>query len=144
MYISSLLLFLPFLVASVSLPDNALEGFSIYLEDEAGNLTYVHESDFKAHGVFTTFFDSNPKVATNASSPTRRGLPSGDFINCEQKKTFNIMDLHTGMVNFADQLACGFTINTFKGSRWKFVAANYYQGNSVIYICNYSDKGPND
>lgn len=137
----SLLLFIPpLLTASLSLPDNALEGFSIHLEDEAGNVTYVHESDFEAHGIFTTVLDTNPANSTDPPSLIRRALPPGDYINCEEKKTFNVADLHTGMVNLADQLGCSYIINTFKGARWKFVAANYYAGNSVIYICNYSNQ----
>lgn len=141
MHLLPLLSLLPLLVASVSLPDNALEGFSIHLEDESGNLTYVHESDFKAHGISIRALDTTPDSSsfTDLSRLARR-LPPGDNINCVPKVTLDIMDLHTAMVNMADQIGCTYLINTNEGSRFKFVAATYYQGSTVVYICNYSNK----
>ncbi|KAJ2981477.1 hypothetical protein NQ176_g2002 [Zarea fungicola] len=146
MHLLPLLSFLPLLVASLNLPDNALQGFGVHLEDENGNVTHVHESEFEAYGLSISAVDTTVASATNASTFSdfsalaRRALPPGDNINCVNSVSFNIIDLHTAMVNLADQLGCSFIINTNPGSRFKFVASTYYSGSAVIYICNYSNK----
>lgn len=146
MHLLSFLSLLPLLVASFSLPDAALEGLAVHLEDDAGNVTYVHESDFEAYGVSISVLDTalanstDPSNFADFSALVERSLAPGDNINCVPKVSFNIIDLHTAMVNLADQLSCTYIINTNPGSRYKFVAATYYQGSAVVYICNYSNK----
>ncbi|KAJ2980842.1 hypothetical protein NQ176_g2392 [Zarea fungicola] len=146
MHVLPFLSLLPLLVTSLSLPDAALEGLAVHLEDEAGNVTYVHESDFEAYSVSFSVHHTAPDNSTDTSNfadfsaLTGRSLAPGDNINCVPKVTFNIIDLHTAMVNLADQLSCAYIINTNPGSRFKFVAATYYSGSAVVYICNYANK----
>lgn len=123
--------------AEFSLPDNAIEGFAIHLEDEAGNVTYVHHSEFDNYGISIALGDTDGN-GTETTFETKRSLPQGDSITCERQKTFDISDLHHGTIKLMEYLDCGFTIITSTTSKWKYVAASHYEGSSVIYICNYS------
>lgn len=147
MRLSSFLPFLPLLVAAqVFIPDGALEGLAVHLEDESGNITYVHQSEFENYGLSLAIDDTSPN-STNITSLMSRSLPPGDSITCDDPRTFQIVDLHSNMIQLADYLACGYTIITNPSSNYKYVAMSNYKGSSVIYICNYSGsyrtmKGP--
>lgn len=138
MRISLFLFFMPLLAhADISLPDNAIEGFALHLVDEAGNTTYVHQSEFDKHGISTAVEDTDP---TETESVSRRALPPGDSITCEGEKPFDIGDLHHGLIKLMEYLSCGYTIITNPSAKYKYVVISHYEGSSVIYICNYSEK----
>lgn len=140
MRFSSLLLSLPLLAAAqVTLPSDAVEGLAIHLEDESGNITYVHENQFEDYGIKLAL-DETTGNTTDISSLRRRGLPKGDKITCENWKSFGIMDFRTNLVDFIDYIGCGYTIITNPGSSYKYVALSSYRGSNVIYICNYSGQ----
>lgn len=138
MHFLPLLLSLPLLAAAqFTLPSDAAEGVAIHFEDEFGNITYVHETQFEEYGINLSL---NETTTNNVSSLKRRGLPRGDSITCENWKTFRIMDFHTNLVRMMDYIACGYTVVTSSTSNYKYVAISSYRSSNVIYVCNYSGQ----
>ncbi|KAJ2980977.1 hypothetical protein NQ176_g2313 [Zarea fungicola] len=147
MRISSLLPFIPLLVsAQLSLPENALEGFGIHLSDDSGRTIYVHESEFESYGISVVAAGSyvngtsSDADTTNSTSLTERGLPVGDAMYCDNSQSFWIEDLHSNMIQFSDYMLCNFEVSINPTDPFRFEAASYYLGTSVIYLCNYSGK----
>ncbi|KAJ2982679.1 hypothetical protein NQ176_g1225 [Zarea fungicola] len=145
MRILSLLSFLPLLAtAQVTLPENALEGLALHLQDDAGNITYIHESEFQNHGI--SILDGVGMNSTNLTSLETRGGP-GDNIVCDTP-IIDIEDVRTILIVFADYLGCGSIISVPFRPKFKNSIISYYQGSAVVYICNYASTtdsytGPN-
>lgn len=139
MRISSFLPFLPLsVVAQITLPENALEGIAIHLQDDSGNITYVHQSNFAQYGISLVYSDSGVNGTNSTSLEARGSLPNGDAIVCDSQRTLFIQHLHDNLIDMIDFLGCGYTIVTDTNSKYKYVAVSATLGSSLIYICNYS------
>lgn len=90
MHLSSLLPLLPLLVAAqVFIPDGALEGVAVHLEDESGNITYVHQSEFENYGL-SLVIDDTSNNSTNSTLLMSRALPPGDSITCDDRRPLKL------------------------------------------------------
>ncbi|KAJ2965758.1 hypothetical protein NQ176_g10463 [Zarea fungicola] len=135
MRILSLLASLPLLaIAQVILPDNAIQGMALHVQDETGNMTYIHESEFEKYNISLVTGGGDGTNSTNSTSLETRG--SGDYMVCDTP-VIDIEDLRTGLILLTDQLGCDTLIQLQGGAPFKFVALTLYYGSTVVYICNY-------
>ncbi|KAJ2973281.1 hypothetical protein NQ176_g6697 [Zarea fungicola] len=137
---SSFLPFIPVLVASqVVIPDDAVEGFAIHLSDDSGQKIYVPESEFDKYGISMAVNDTYANGANGANGANSTSLNTrGDQLFCDASNHFWIEDLHTNLIEFADYMSCGREVSVNPSAPWKYEAASFYIGTTVIYICNYS------
>ncbi|KAJ2977296.1 hypothetical protein NQ176_g4454 [Zarea fungicola] len=127
--------------AALNLPADAQEGIAVHFLDDDDNDVYIHETDFAQYNITLEERLPDPPLPTFPELPTslaKRGLPSGDQINCEYNKPVDVTEFHNGMIYFADQLGCGVSIDTNHFARYKYVALIQWYGSTVLYTCNYS------
>lgn len=133
--------------SSLSLPVDATEGLGFHLQDDAGNIVYVHHTELAAYGLTLGSNGTSDAGSVNndARSLTERGnLPKGDSLNCDWKTSFEPNDLPLALVKFSDQLGRqGITVNQSGNAPYQWVALNYVYGSAVIYLCNYSGTNRN-